>query len=279
MKYLLLFVWSIALVLSHANAQKPFEGIIVYKLHNSAEEKQDAELTALFGKNSIRLRFKENENYDKEEVLINLDSGKVFTLNSTEKTYRVKKLVSTDFSAADLSSKKIAGYETTAVDMSHQSIAGSLFGGGKLVLYKANDLYFPVPEKYSTNPELVIVSQNKIVLGAVLKYNKKTLMYDENEDDDTLQDMPIITVDAISVKLMNLPTEDFIIPSDYAKYSYNDFSVADSAIAMVDSTAWMMDSVATALPPPPPPPAKAPAKPKSKPVKSSTKTNAARKPD
>lgn len=278
MKYLLLFVCSIALIFSHANAQKPFEGIIVYKLHNSAEEKQDAELTALFGKNSIRLRFKEKENYDKEEVLINLDSGKVFTLNSTEKTYRAKKLISADFKAVDMSAKTIAGYSTTAIDISQQSVAGSLFGGGKLVLYKANDLYFPVPEKYSTNPELMIVSQNKIVLGAVMKYSSKGIFPTDEGETDTLPEMPVITVDAISVKLMNLPTEDFIVPADYAKYSYKDYPVVDSVAAMVDSAILVIDSLTTAEPPPPPS-AKAPAKPKSKPVKSSTKTNAARKPD
>jgi hypothetical protein len=277
MKYLLLIIWSTALVLSQANAQNAFEGIIVYKLHNSAEENQDAELTALFGKNSIRLRFREKENYDKEEILVNLDSGKIFTLNSIEKTYRVKKLVSTDFLAADLSSKKIAGYETTAIDVSQQSIAGSLFGGGKLVLYTANELHFPVPEKYSTNPELVIVSQNKIVLGAVMKYSKGMFHEDESETD-TLPEMPVITVDAISVKQMNLPSEDFTVPSDYAKYSFNDFSVADSAIAMVDSTAWAVDSVVVPEQQASPP-VKAPVKPKSKPLNRNTKTSAAQKPD
>src|ERR1051325_841939 len=124
-------------------AQKQFEGTISYTLHSN-EEKKDAELLVSFGKNGIKLKFREKENFDDEVILVNLDSGKVYTVNVAEKTYRAKKLMveQKEDMPAD---KMIAGYKTKAIDISGGSALGAIggmLGGGKFVVFAADSLLY-----------------------------------------------------------------------------------------------------------------------------------------
>lgn len=75
-------LFSIALVLyaSIGYAQQRFQGTIVYDL-KASHEKDEAQLTAEFGPNKNKLRLREKGKFDDNYILIDLDSGKIYTVN------------------------------------------------------------------------------------------------------------------------------------------------------------------------------------------------------
>lgn len=261
MKYIL----SVAFILliQELWAQQPFQGTIVYSLKASSEKK-DAELTAMFGVNKIKIKLKEKDEYEKQFIIIDLDSGKIFTLDSKEKDYKSTKL-STDVIEPAVP-KVIAGYSTTPV----QSNSSGPFGmirqmmGGSTTFYTANDLFFPIDPKYTSNSDLLIVQKNKIVLGATVVMRSPFL---DNESDSDSTSQMIITAEAIRIDKTPLPKEEFLIPQDYVKREKYSFNMSDSVSMVMDSTMMLdtintIDSAAVA-------PSKKPAtKPKTKPAPS-----------
>ncbi|MGZ5190648.1 MAG: hypothetical protein ACXWCZ_06475 [Flavisolibacter sp.] len=235
MKYI--FSFTFILLIQNAIAQQPFQGTIVYSLKASSEKKE-AELTAMFGVNKIKIKMKEKDEYDKKYVIIDLDSGKVFNIDTEEKDYKVTKL-STEITESP-SPKVIAGYNTFPV----QSNSSGPFGlirqlmGGSITLYTSNDLIFPIDPKYSSNSDLIIVNNNKIVLGATI--HVKSPFMTEDEDSDTAKKM-VITAEAIRIDKTPIPKEEFLIPQDYVKRKKFDFNLSDSISMNVDTT-LMLDT-------------------------------------
>lgn len=218
-------------------AQKPFQGTIIYSLYATGDEK-NAELTAMFTTNKVKLKLKEKEVFDKTYVIIDLDSGKVFTLNTENKTYKVTRLVEQDLQVST-EQKTIAGFSTVASQINSTGKMGILSQiiGGSATLYTSKDLYFPVHQKFAGNPELIFINNNHIVLGARIKINRS---FDEEENElDTLSHR-LITVEAQLVATTPVNKEEFLIPMDYSLkkkqiYDYDDSYATDTAVMMMDS--------------------------------------------
>ena len=251
-------LFAIAFVLSCniVFAQQPFQGTIIYNM-KASHEKEEAQLTAQFAPNKIKLKFKEKEKFDDTYILIDLDSGKIFTVNTENKNYRSKKLpVSDTIPQQTLTSKTIAGYPTDPVITNDKGMPFTLGGlfGGRTSFFVAKDLYFPIPKKYANVNELIIIQNDRIVLGAEMRIASPFM---ESSENDSAKQV-IITAEAQSVEKKNFNINEFLIPADYTAFSFN-WPMTDSVV-MSDSTYVTIDSVfmsdTTSMEPPPPPPVK-----------------------
>ncbi|MFL5808962.1 MAG: hypothetical protein ACJ749_05530, partial [Flavisolibacter sp.] len=227
------------------HAQQPFQGRVVYTVR-VANEKEVPEFTVLYSPNKIKIKFKEKQEYEKEYLLIDLDSGKLFTVNTGTKTFHSKNLTQVNTKEAPVT-KTIAGYQTSSVTLKNPG-TGNLFGGlssGTTVLFAAPDLYFPVPEKYGDIPELILIQNNHIVLGAELKIANGEMAEDM---PDSLQQQMKIDIEATGVYPEVFNIAEFSIPADFTKQTHWMGS---------DTVAVAMDTVSMEeWPPVPPPPPK-----------------------
>jgi hypothetical protein len=273
----LLFVLAALITANSLQAQKNFEGKIVYLLEADKDEKKP-ELTVLFSPGKIKLTFKENEEPDEKYVLVILDSGKVYTINTSTKQYKQKKLQVAEMAELYTPVKKnITGYATSSVKMPQPGLGGMLGGFvsfKNMVFDVADSLVFAVPEKFINNPELMMISGNHIVLAAQMSMGSpfaEAEIEDENEKEKMNKK---ILVNAIAVTPMNFTADEFAIPAGYeleVRKPY-EMPMADSVKSMMDTTMMMVDTAARYIP------AKKPAKkPVKKPVKKAPIKSAARK--
>ena len=234
MKQLFLILTAICITCL-ANAQKNFQGEITYRLHASGETKPDAELKVSFGINKLRLLFKEKEEYDKEELIVLLDSATVVTLNRDDKTFRKKTLIIKPALKKSVK-KSIAGYATTPLQPDDNGITKLLGGLGTTtsIFYLADSLYYFIPDIFMGNMELMMVQKNKIILGADISTSKG---YYETTDPGGKTDL--ITIEAINVKDMPVNDNEFRIPADFedlAKRVYAPVEDSFATPAVVDTT-------------------------------------------
>jgi hypothetical protein len=245
------------------HGQQNFQGTIVYNLHAS-KEKNDAELTIQFGPNKIKVKFKEKQEYDKTYLLIDLDSAKIFTINTEEKTFKSKPIEEVK-PLQTIAPKTIAGYATTpALQEGRKSngILAFLFTGNT-ILYPANDLYFAVPQKYAGNPELIMIQNNHIVLGADITMGSSF----GGGEDESNPALMMINVEAKNVQNGTLDVADFMIPQGFTKEVRHNWPMTDSVDVAVDS----LDSVGVIDAPKSEPSSKKPApKPKTATPKKTT---------
>lgn len=261
-----IFLIAFALLLNSVRAQQPFQGTIVYVLH-TPQEKTDPELTILYGPNKIKVKFKEKEDYDKTYLLIDLDSGKFYTINTDTKTFQVKKLTEAGSTETVATSKTIAGYKTNPVNVTSSGFGGLVGFSGTTVLYAASDLYYPIPKKHAGIPQLVMINDNHIVLGAEIKLGLPGM---NEEVPDSISQQMNVTVEAKKVEPQALDLVEFSIPLDFTRQSNNYYSMTDTAYITTDSTmmydtTMMADTVAV-----PTPKTKTPAKTKSPTPKKTT---------
>lgn len=267
MKQSLIILLSLFIVVV-ANAQKNFQGEITYRLHASTGEKEDAELKILFGANKLKLRFREKEEYEKEELFVLLDSAATFTVNREAKTFTKKMLLANTPSTKQFSKRSFAGYLSTPLIPENNGLGnmlGGLMGKSDVVFYLADSLYYNVPVAFTGNQELIAIQKNKIVLGAEINFSDR---FDQIEDSLTKKSS-LITVEAIEIKPMVIDEAEFSIPADYVdKKSIVYAPVEDSLEVKPDEV--VVDTVAIA-----PPPVKiVPKKPvKSNKTKTTTKPN------
>jgi len=208
---------SLLCFLLTAKAQTDFEGKVIYQLQDPGKVNREAELTILFSPQKIRIRFKEveKETTDKEEILINLDSGSIYILNTINNTYRIKKLKERT-SDLPISNKTIAGYSTKALHAEPSGLSGligGLLGRSDMVFYVSDSLAFHFPQKFISNPELLMLSNQHIVLGAEFKMD---YINDEYElKNDEIPKNENITITAKEVIPMSVNNEEFLIPPGY----------------------------------------------------------------
>ena len=209
-------------------AQQNFQGVITYNLHESIKNKPDAILKIYFGTNKIKMRFKEKEDYDKEEIIVLLDSAAKYIVNTETKTYR-KKILSVSI-PKQYQKKIIEGYNTTLFKNENNGLE-SLFGGSmektNVVFYLADSLYYTIPAAFADNAELVAIQKNKIVLGADIEF--KAGAYDVS--DSSIKD-DVIKVEAIEIKPMKISDDEFNIPADYVSKMNNDYEPLTDSIAV-----------------------------------------------
>jgi hypothetical protein len=269
----LFYVFVLIFLATTTQGQQVFHGTILYDL-KAPQEKGNAELTIIYGPNKIKIKIREKEDFDKTWLLIDLDSGKSFTINSEAKTFESKKLAETS-SETIATPKTIAGYSTSPVNISGGGLGGLMGFSGNTVVYTAPDLYYPIPKKYSGNPQLLMIQDNHVVLGAEIKLAFPRM---GAEMPDSLSAQMKISVEAKKVIPESVDVVEFSIPDNYTLQSKNYSSMTDTAYSvgdstlMYDTTMMVMDS--TAVPPPPRNKIKSTSKPSTQKKTIPTKTEA-----
>jgi hypothetical protein len=277
----LLFVLAAVITANGVQAQKNFEGKVVYLLEADKEEKKP-ELTVFFSAGKVKLVFKEGEEPDNKYVLVVPDSGKIYTINTSTKEYKQKKLAVTEPEGAYTPQKKtIAGHATTSVKGNESGLGGLLGGFISLkntVFNVADSLVFMVPAKYANNAELLMLNNNHIVLGAEMSMASPLMdaMDGEGDNESGKGGMPKkITVTATEVTPMSFTADEFAIPAGYTlevRQPYGMGMSVDSAIAAPDTSMMAYDTVISTRPV-----KKSAKKPAKKPVKKAPVKSAARK--
>lgn len=199
------------IIMASVNAQKNFQGEITYKLHSNFEQKADAELKVLFGVNKLKLQFKEKETYDRNEVLILLDSSATYTLNRDDKTFSKKLLLRNSLSVRPLK-KSFNGYGSTLIQPDDNVIGALLLGmagSSNTFLYVSDSLFYTVPEALASNIEFSMLQKNKIVLAAEMEMKNN---FDRAGGDTATKQ---ITIEAIAIQPMTINDAEFTIPSNY----------------------------------------------------------------
>lgn len=222
MKYI--FTLFVTGCLATAFSQTPFQGKVVYNLH-TPQEKTDALLTAYFGNGRIRLEFAEKgKTPDNDIIVVTLDSGQVIHLRLGAQTFTTKKLVARDLT--NYKDKTILGYSTSpkANPTSFGDGMTELFN--QSVFYVANDLFFPVPEKYRGNTELIMVHENRLVLGAEIVFGPNRYKRELSASDSAELERNRLSAEAIDVKPFHPEDSLFTVPVNFtpeATYdAYND---------------------------------------------------------
>lgn len=270
--YALVFV----LLLNNVHAQQVFQGSITYTVH--APQEKNAELLILYGPNKIKLKFKEKEDYDKTYLIVDLDSAKFYTVNTDSKTFQSKKLaeITTDQPAMP---KTIAGYTTNPIKVNGSAGFTAILGfAGSSTFFAAPDLYFPIPKKHTGIPELIMIQNNHIVLGAEIKMGIPTIGNEEMPADSIANQMKV-SIEATKVTPQNIDIAEFFIPKDFTLQKKNYYSMTDTAYAtdstanlMYDTTMLMADTLA--VPPPPKKKTSTTSKPSTPKKTTATKTEA-----
>ncbi len=273
----LLFVLAVLLGITSTYAQKNFEGKVVYLLEADKDEKRP-ELTVLFAPGKVKLTFKENEEPDEKYVLVLLDSGKVYTINTATKQYKQKKLQVAEVAGSYTPVKKsIAGYATTSAKQPQGGL-GSMLGGfisfRNMVFDVADSLLFDVPAKFLNNPELMMISGNHIVLGAQMSMGSPFVEAEVDDEKEREKMTKNILASATAVTPMSFTADEFAIPAGYELEVRKPYEMpaADTAMVMYDTPMVAVDSAVKYVP------AKKPAKkPVKKPTKKAPIKSAARK--
>jgi hypothetical protein len=244
MKQLIIVLAAIASTLGAA-AQKDFEGKVVYLMEADKDEKKP-ELTVWFAPNKLKISFKENEQPDNKYLLVWLDSGKIFTINTATQQYKTKLLKARQLGNFVSEKKNIMGYPTTSMLLESNSPGtglGGILSMNDIVYHVADQLTYAVPDRYTGNPELMMVYQNRVALGASIKLS--SLLYGMEEDSEGK--VANITATAILVTPMALAPAEFEIPTGYRPQLRDEYA-ADSAVSVPDTVAMAVDS-ARAIPP------------------------------
>ena len=236
-----IFTFFTVMVLSASlNAQQQFEGKIVYNLHASMDEKKnepDAQLAAFFAPQKIKLTFRKGGQDDPEAIILNLADGKIYSLNSKTKRYTIK-YMKENLVAPPVAGKTYLGYKASAFQATDNGISnllGGMFGNSEITFFSSDSLLFTVPEKYSRNPELVIIYKNHVVLGAEIKLGSLT-----PGTDNAIMQENLITATAIEINPIAVSPAEFVVPTDYV--NQKDEVASDSVTTLMDSSMTTVDT-------------------------------------
>jgi hypothetical protein len=257
-----IFFAAVFFISTNLFAQKDFEGSIKYQgLSVIKQETSDAKddtinLEIYFAPNRIKIVSDKREN-----VIIYIDSAKAYVIDNDDKEYRVKKLnQSKPFAKAQV--ETIAGYTATP-DENSTSILGMF--GGSTQFWLADNLFYNIPPALIGNEEFLMVQKNKIMLKVNIGKFRFMNGGDEDEEETNADDGIVATITATEVKPGPIDPSIFTIPVDYKEESH-DWAI-DTTAVMVDTAAWVPDTVVVANPVKPVPikkkPTPAPVKPKT----------------
>jgi hypothetical protein len=258
-----IFVAAALLFSVNLFAQKDFEGTIHYTIE-SLENNEDVEGEKKNEPTKLVIYFMPNRMKivadDKDEVLVFLDSAKVYVLDKNDKEYRIKKMLKRK--PVNYTMKEtIAGYSASPTRQT-----GSRLGvfGSNVQLWLADEILYTIPEELADNEEMLMVQQGKIMLKAEIG-----MPYYETRDDNTDAESvakTLATITATEVKPGPIDSSIFTIPADYKEESDE---WAD--VVKVDTPAWVPDTVLVENKAPKPTPIK------KKPTPTPTKTKASTK--
>lgn len=159
---------------------------------------------------------------DNDYVVIDLDSGKVYTMDVKDKSYEVKIL----YKRNDLpvpAPQEIAGYKTTVVIQQNgrekeDDFLAYLNNG---IFYVADDLYYSVPHVYEINSELMMIKNGRIVLAGDVGY---TIIANGQWNLNTTigwakRSQYTANVMATSITPMKMDSSLFIVPAGFMERS------------------------------------------------------------
>ena len=240
MKHLLLPLLSCFVLF--ADAQLPFEGKIIYTVTLPEKESND-EMMIFFGKAGIRLQINGTKKSGKmqEVIIVNLDSGKIFTLKPAEKQYSIS-ILKQRLHRILPALTTIAGFTTTPTTLESSGMTGSLSSVfTEPILYPANDLFYPIPELYIGNPELMMIHKDRIILGAEIfnpEYSER--QWNLNKTIDTANERtPLFKVMAHQVFREQLDPSLFTVPPGFTKIDQYDFSSDSTYTTTTVDTSFM----------------------------------------
>lgn len=222
-------------------AQKDFEGKIVYQLEASMDEKRPA-LTVHFAPGKLKIMFREGLDPDDTYLLVWLDSAKIISVNSSSQTYKPRNMNVKDNTPFTPEKKTIAGHATTSAKSETSQPGGTLglVSMQDMLLNVADDLTFTVPDNLISNPELLMVRNNHVVLGASINMGMAFGVMDNEEAKKK------ITATAISVTPMTFGADEFAIPAGFSLKAKDVYDYDETKIA-VDSAAVAYDTVVTVV--------------------------------
>lgn len=214
--------------------------MIKYKIYSPgfsmlAEENPDSsELKMYFTPGRIFIKSSKGGKLGGEEddILIILDSAKIYSINNQERTFSVKKLREVN-PMPPATKEIIAGYKCTPLDNTIRYMSESI--GTNATLWFADDLFFSLPSKFEANDELLMIRDNRILLKAKYWIDERLGIYSDR--DETENNLPLtleITFIAEEVLPGLKPPFPFDIPKGYQKIAYNPFK-SDSTPVWIDS--------------------------------------------
>ena len=245
-----LFMCQLAL----AQPETSFLGSVTYsvKAPEGASSKEEMRMTIHFGPNKLYLKMSESGKENEEEILIDLDSGKLYTIMHAYKSYKVQKLAVFDIESKKKGPESVLGYDVENVPLSGGSSTSSMFRMLPMMgnLYVAKDLVFRLPRKYANAPELMFVVNDHILLKAELDMGNWMRNNIEEDETDNHSYSARFELEATEVKPFLSPDVRFQVPTGYALRKRNDYSYMMSDTTMVepvDSLSYWADSAAVAV--------------------------------
>ncbi len=241
-----------------AQPETSFLGSITYKLKSPEKptEKTEATVTIHFGPNKLYLQIKENGETKEDAILIDLDSGKLYTFMPQYKSYKVQKLATLAAPKKAEGPASVLGHPVEAVPLNGTPGTSSLLRILPMMgnLYVAKDLVFRVPQQFRSAPELMMVVNDHILLKAELDMGNwmGTPTIDGEEAEEQKQNVTF-ELEAIEIKAGVPDAGLFRIPAGYTLRKQNDYSymvdsttmMTDTTLAYIDSAVVSVDTVAT----------------------------------
>lgn len=259
-----------------ALAQQDFQGTIRYKavrvsdLNREREKDSVMYITLQLAPNRLHFSVeKTNGTDDEEDILILLDSMKIYFLNKERKTFYTKKLSRLSLLPAQ-QNETILGYNAAPVIKDHEQ--GLAITKVRSVAWVNDNLTYHLPEGVSLQEFMFFFHNNHIILKSKIALTETGFSEMDESDDDSgdekkkSSDPPFDMVfTAVDIKQGPLPDNMFAIPDGYTNRSRTWVGAVDTVYAPVEVPMAATDTATRVQPPPPPPP------PPKKPVKAPVK--------
>jgi hypothetical protein len=212
---------------------KPFEGSVHYRV-SYEPERGGVNLVVLFGKKGVIVQTMDTLNNLQQEILVNLDSGYSYVLETKAQTYHKRKLsVKSSVIPVKPGKRTIAGYATTGVDVTRPGHPIDNLNFVKLsrraVAFVADELWYPVPEKFLENYEFMFLHEGRIILGAEVE-----LGMDPVGDEEGFS--MVFTINATQVVPGKVSEARFSIPEGFQEEKQYEYLMQDSLLAAPDTS-------------------------------------------
>ena len=230
-------------------AQQSFEGTIKYTLRVPGE-KDTIQMNIDFAAHAIKVNMVEprRERRNNDYLLINLDSGKAYTVNYNHKSFTSHRLIEKKPVSEVPPIKTIAGY-TAVGELYNEAGVNSIFGSllsNKTIFYTADKLTYSVPEKYNGNFELMMIQKDKIVLGAEIDIAPRLGIFGRPSDEDDSTMKTTVFIEAKEIVAKKFEADYFRLPGDFARnrpYVYIPDSLDSITMSMDTAVAYYTDTI------------------------------------
>lgn len=222
-----------------AAAQQPFQGRITYAF---LYEKDSGAIKVSYGPSRLKVQYFERGKEDRNYGLVNLDSGKMYMLNSKDSTYELIDLA-IPAGPEEKVPKTIAGYSTHTVIPNGTEM--NMFGPrpSRLTLRVADELYYPVYGKNLSLIQLPLVVDDHILLGMEMSTSRKKGPGQEE------QFSPFMSLRAVQVESQKLDATEFDIPAGFTEKKEEAAWTQEDSVTVVTDTAYATVDTTWSSPP------------------------------